>query len=213
MNYLTDYLLDKNKAKQQESNKMGIFQPDAYKVGRRFNYGDNQIIEITGRKRDGSYTYSIVNPKTGYLMKGFGGTIAPPKRERIMKNNPANPMVNIIDEEAEYQRSLNDPNDDIITVGEYDSSIAEEGDEPVTPFDNDQNISKGLANLGSAVKILGKAAIAAGTVSGMTLGFVLGPVAGFAIAMTGMFTFLGSDLLGNYMRKKAGIIYKKVYTA
>ena len=191
---------------------MGIFTPAEYKVGRRFRHDNDTIIEITGRRKDGSYSYSIVNPKTGYLQKGFGGTIAAPKRDRIMKDNPENPMVQIIDDEAEDQRSLNDPNDGIITVGEYDASVVEEGDEPITPFETEaEPINQRLAKSGNVVKTLGKVAIAAGTVSGMTLGFVLGPVAGFAIAMAGMLTFVGSDFLGDWMRKKAGVVYKKIY--
>lgn len=192
---------------------MGLFTPAEYKVGRRFNYGESQIIEITGRKQDGSYSYSIVNPKTGYLMQGFGGTIAAPRQERIMKSNPANPMVNIIDEEAEYQRSLNDPDDNITTVGEYDAAVVEEGDEPVTPYEPATPINESLAKAGTVVKALGKVAITAGTVGMMTLGFVLGPVGAAAIAFTGLASFLGLDFVGNRMRKKAGVIYKKVYTA
>ena len=191
---------------------MGLFTPAEYKIGRRFHYGDGQIIEITGRRNDGAYSFSYVDPKTGYLQKGFGGTITPPKPQPIMKNNPENPMVLIIDEEAEYERSLNNPNDNIVTVGEYDDSIREEGDEPVTPYDVDAPpINTSLARTGTAVKVLGKVAIVTGTIGGMTLGFTLGPVAGLAIAMAGMFTFLGSDSLGNWIRKKAGVIQKKIY--
>lgn len=185
---------------------MGLFTPAEYKIGRRFHNDNDQIIEITGRKKDGSYIYSIVNPKTGYLMKGFGGTIAAPKTE-----NPTNPTAQIVDNEADTMQD--DPNDDIISVNEYNDATREEGDEPVTPYeDKETQINTGLERAGRVVQALGKVAIVTGTVGGMSLGFILGPFAGFGIAMVGMFTFLGSDSLGNWMRKKAGVLYKKIYT-
>lgn len=205
-------MLDIKIITQHKENLMGFFSPAEYKIGRRFHYGNSQVIEITGRRKDGAYSFSYVDQKTGYLKKGFGGTITPPKPQPILKNNPENPMVLIIDEEAEYERSLKDPDDDIITVGEYDDSIIEEGDEPVTPYDTDAPpINQRLATAGTVVKALGKVAIVGGTVGMMTAGFLIGPIGAFAIALSGMFTFLGSDFLGNRMQKKAGVIQKKIY--
>lgn len=192
---------------------MGLFTPAEFKIGRRFHWGQDDIIEITGRKQDGSYTYSIVDPKTGYLKKGFGGTIAAPQKQRIMKDNPENPMVQIIDEEAERERDMaDDPNDDITSVNEYNQATVEKGDEPVTPFEEDaEPINKKLATAGTVVKAVGKVAIVAGTVGMMTAGFLLGPFIALGIAFAGMGSFLGLDFLGDRMRKKAGVIMKKVY--
>lgn len=191
---------------------MGIFTPAEYKIGRRFRYGNDKVIEITGRRQDGSYSFSYVNPKTGYLQKGFGGTIPAPQKQRIMKDNPENPMVQIIDEDAERQKSLNDPDDGITTVGEYDASIKEEGDEEITPFEEEAPpIDEKLARQGNVVKALGKVAIVTGTVGMMTAGFILGPFIAVGIAFAGMGSFLGLDFLGERMRKKAGVVQKKIY--
>lgn len=179
-----------------------------YKVGRRYHHDKNDVIEITGRKKDGSYTYSRVNPKTGYLMKGFGGTVVDPS-VMLAKLKKAHELANNPDAEKDL---ADDPNDNVTSVKEYDDATVETFGEEITPFDEDaEPIDESLAKAGNTVKALGKVAIVTGTLGMMTVGFMVGPVIAVGIAFAGLGSFLGLDFLGERMRKKAGIVQKKIY--
>lgn len=188
---------------------MGFFTVDEYKIGRRFN-SEHGLIEITGRKNNGSYTYSHVDPKTGYLMQGFGGTIA---SSIPMKDNLENPMVQIIDEVSKNDEDLaDDPNDDITSVNEYNTAVVEKGDEPVTPYEVQVPINESLEKTGRALKAVGRYAAVGGVIAGASVGFVMAaPLAGIAVAVAGLLTLGIFNPLGNALRKKAGVFYKKVY--
>lgn len=173
-----------------------------YKVGRRYHFNSDDVIEITGQRKDGTLVYSYVNPKTGYLQKGFGGTLA-----QIPQKRSKNKQI-VVNDNSDM---TDDPNDDITSVNEYNEAVETFG-EKITPFEEDAApINQSLATSGNVVKALGKVAIVAGTVGMMTAGFMLGPWIAFGIAMAGMGSFLGLDFIGDRMRKKAGVIQKKIY--
>lgn len=192
---------------------MGFSDIAEYKIGRRFRNNNGDVIELTGRKQDGSYTYSLVDPKTGYLMKGFGGTIAA-KPKNSMKDNPENPMVQIVDEsESDGKSFQDDPNDGITSVNEYSDATFEEGDEPVTPYEIQKPINKSLERLGRIMKSVGIAAGVAGTFGGVATGIVIAPWIGLIVVGAGLASAIVLNFTGNKLRRKSGVFYKKVYTA
>ena len=95
---------------------------------------------------------------------------------------------------------VDDPDDDIISINEYVSAFSDRAENKPKHV-----IDEKLARKGKILQWVGQAFIAVGTISGMSLGFVFGPVAGFAIAMAGMGIFLGFTTIGERLKRKAGM--------